>query len=120
VKEQSDRRFTQTNNAFIIILVDITDGKDVPLGGYKVVGDSSTGLHVVSADSCFNYCKLSGLKGGYIKRANVEFSPGPFIDGSWNLYITDKSGTRVSPIVTFSYSTDPAQRYWDFVWFVKK
>jgi hypothetical protein len=120
LKEQSDRRYTQTNNAFVIILVDITDGKDVPLGGYKVIGDSSNGMHFVSAESCYTYCKLSGIKGGYIKRANVEFSPGPFIDGSWTLYLVDKSGTQVSPTVTLSYSTDPSQRYWDFVWFVKK
>lgn len=114
------RDFTHTTNNFTLIFVEILDsGKNIPLGGYKVVGDSTTGLHYESAESCWDFCGMTP-PGGYAKVANVKFEPGPFIDGAWSIYVVDGGGKQVSPVVTFPYSTNPDQWVWDHVLFRKR
>jgi hypothetical protein len=120
VEAQSNREFTHTNNPFIYILVEILDQSGTPLGGYRVVGDSSTGEHKVSEESCHaRWCKTTG-SGGYAKVGNVSFEPGVFIDGSWSVYLADGSGQQVSPVVTLSYAVDPNQWTWDHILFRRK
>lgn len=117
--EQSNREFSHTNYHAIVVYVEILNAAGTPLGGYKVVGDSTTGQHFVSDESCWSWCKATP-PGGYAKVANVTFEPGPFIDGAWNLYIIDGAGTQVSPVVTLSYGTDPGQWVWDHILFKGK
>ena len=119
VADQSNREFTRTNNPVIIIYVEILDANGTPLGGYRVIGDSTTGQHWESGESCWEWCKTTGT-GGYAKVANVTFEPGPFIDGAWNIYLVDGAGNQVSPVVSFPYSTDPNQWVWDHILFKKK
>jgi len=114
VVEQSNREYTHTNYHAIVIYVEILDANGTPLGGYRVVGDSTTGQHVVSAESCWDWCKATP-PGGYAKVANVTLEPGPFIDGAWSIYLVDGGDTQVSPVVTLPYSSDPSQWVWDFV-----
>ena len=83
------------------------------------MGDSTDGQHLVSAESCWDWCKASPA-GGYAKVANTKFEPGGFFDGAWNIYLVDGSGNQVSPVVTFPYSSDPGQWVWDFVLFKQK
>ena len=116
VEEQNDPAITGSDYPAIIIYISITDQNNTPAGGYKVVGDSTTGLHVESAESCFSWC-AGTTKGGYAKVANVKYEPGAFIDGTWTIRVVDGSGTQVSPAVPLNYSTDPNQWRWDFVWF---
>ncbi|MEJ2557168.1 MAG: hypothetical protein P8186_13250 [Anaerolineae bacterium] len=119
VAEQSNREFSHTNYHAIVVYVEILNAAGTPLGGYKVVGDSTTGQHFVSDESCWSWCKATP-PGGYAKVANVTFEPGPFIDGAWNIYIIDGAGNQVSPVVTLSYSTDPGQWVWDHILFKGK
>jgi hypothetical protein len=119
VAEQSNREFTHTNNHNIWVIIEILDPSGVPLGGYRVVGDSSTGLHVVSEESCWDFCKHTP-PGGYAKVGNVTFEPGGFIDGTWSLYLVDGGGSQVSPVVTLSYNSDPGQWVWDHILFKRK
>jgi hypothetical protein len=102
------------------LLVEILDSSNTPLGGYRVVGDSSEGEHWVSKESCHGeWCHTTGT-GGYAKVGNVTFEPGPFIDGSWTVYVVDAAGSRVSPVVTLNFSTDPNQWVWDHILFRRK
>jgi hypothetical protein len=119
VAEQSNREFTHTNNHNVYIIIEILDANNVPLGGYRVVGDSTTAEHRVSEESCWDFCKHT-VPGGYAKVGNVTFEPGGFIDGAWSLYLVDGAGSQVSPVVTLSYSTDPNQWVWDHILFKKK
>jgi hypothetical protein len=122
VAEISPPEFTHTTNPMIIVFVAITDQSNTPLGGYRVVGDSPQvefNSHVESLPSCFDWCTSTG-KGGYAKVANAKFEPGPFIDGTWNIYLVDGGGAQVSPVVPLNYSTDPAAWRWDFVYFKLK
>jgi hypothetical protein len=119
VIDQSNREFTHTNYHAIVVFVGIVNASNTPLGGYRVVGDSTDGGHWVSDESCWEWCKQTP-PGGYAKVANVTFEPGPFIDGGWNIYVMDGGGTQVSPVVSLPYSTDPGQWIWDFVLFQQK
>ncbi len=119
VADRSNREYTRTTNSQIIIFVEILNASGTPLGGYKVVGDSTTGQHFVSGESCWEWCKATP-PGGYAKVANVTFEPGPFIDGAWNIYLVDGAGNQVSPVVSFPYSTDPNQWVWDHILFKQK
>jgi hypothetical protein len=115
VESQSNREFTHTNNPFVYILVEILDPSGTPLGGYRIVGDSSTGEHKISEESCHQrWCKTTG-SGGYAKVGNVSFEPGPFIDGSWTIYMVDGGGQQVSPAITLNYSSDSTQWVWDHI-----
>jgi len=119
VAEQSSREFTHTTNHTIVVFVEILNAGGTPLGGYRVVGDSTEGIHWVSEESCWEWCKATP-PGGYAKVANVTFEPGPFIDGAWNIYLADGGGAQVSPVITLPYSTDPNQWTWDFILFKQK
>ena len=116
VAEQNDPTWTSTTNPFIYIFVSVTDQNNTPLGGYKVVGDSSDGQHAESPVSCHDWCGSTG-KGGYAKVVNLKFEPGAFIDGSWTVRLVDGGGTQVSPAVTLNYSTNEDAWRWDFIWF---
>lgn len=117
--EQSTRDLTPTTNHTIVVFVEILNQAGTPLGGYRVVGDSTDGNHWVSEESCWEWCKATP-HGGYAKVANVTFEPGSFIDGAWNLYLVDGGGQQVSPVVSLPYSTDPSQWAWDFIMFKQK
>jgi len=120
VQEQSNRAYTHTNNPYIYLLVEILDQSKTPLGGFRVVGDSSDGKHWISEESCYGqWCKTTG-SGGYAKVGNVSFEPGPFFDGTWSVYLADKAGQQVSPVVTLPYSSDPSQWVWDHILFMQK
>jgi len=119
VADQSNRELTPTTNPWAEVYVEILNAAGTPLGGYRVVGDSTDGKHWVSNESCWDWCTHTPT-GGYAKVANVKFEPGSFIDGAWNIYLVDGGGTQVSPVVTLPYSTDPNQWYWDFILFKQK
>jgi len=123
VVDQTDRTFTHTDSHFLLIYVNITDANETPLGGYRVIGDSSNGMHYESAESCWDYCtgNFKEPGGGYKKRANIKVEPpGGFFDGTWNFYVVDGGGGQVSPTLSFTYSSDPSQWVWDFIWFMRK
>ncbi|MCB0190731.1 MAG: hypothetical protein KDJ65_02195 [Anaerolineae bacterium] len=117
LREQGNREFQKTNYHGITIYVAIVSSGNIPIGGLKVVGDHSSGIHVESAPSDWHWSATNCLDCDYIKFANVKFEPGTFSDGVWNIYVTDGSGTPLSPVVPLSYSADPEQWVWDFVLF---
>jgi hypothetical protein len=115
VKEQGIREFQKTNATFISNIILISDANGTPLGGYYVVGEHSSGRTYRSAESNWEYSALNGLE-GYIKQGNVKFEPGGFEDGTWQIYVVDSNGTQLSDKVALSYSSDPSQWVWDFIW----
>jgi hypothetical protein len=120
IGEQGNREFQKTNNPVITVYVAIVDPNNIPIGGMKVIGDHSSGLHVESLQSDWSWSAVNCLSCSYIKQGNVKFEPGAFIDGTWNIYLTDGGGAQVSPVVPLSYSADPATWVWDFIIFKKK
>jgi hypothetical protein len=115
VKEQGDRTWQKTNYHAITNIVLITDASDTPLGGYRVVGEHSSGKTYKSEASTWQYDKTNGLE-GYIKQGNLKVEPGLFEDGVWEIYLIDSGGTQVSDRVSWSYSSDPETWVWDFLW----
>lgn len=113
--EQGNREFQKTNASFISDIILISDANGTPLGGYYVVGEHSSGKTYKSRASSWQFDALSGLQ-GYIKQGNVKFEPGGFEDGTWYVYVGDGSGTQLSDKIALSYSSDPNQWVWDFIW----
>lgn len=112
--------FQKTNNHVITILAAIVDGNNTPVGGLKIVGDHvPSGKHAESPLSDWSYSKASCLGCNYIKQGNIQFEPGPFEDGTWNIYVADANGTQLSKVIPLSYSSDPNQWVWDFFIFQK-
>jgi hypothetical protein len=119
VVEQGNREFQRTNYHGITIYVAIVSEGNVPIGGYKVVGDHSSGLHIESALSDWFWSVTNCLDCDYVKFGNVKFEPGTFSDGVWHIYIADPQGNPVSAPVPLAYSSDPNQWVWDFILFRK-
>lgn len=118
VAEQGNRAFQKTTYHAITIYVAVVSEGNIPLGGYKVVGDHvPSGAHAESAPSDWNWSVTNCLDCDYIKQGNLKFEPGPFTDGVWNIYLTDSSGAPLSPVVTLPYSTNPDEWVWDFIIF---
>ncbi|MCB0223613.1 MAG: hypothetical protein KDI02_07990 [Anaerolineae bacterium] len=117
VKEQGNRAFQRTNYQAIVIYVAIVTASNVPIGGLKIVGDHSSGIHVESALSDWHWSATNCLDCDYVKFGNVKFEPGTFSDGVWNIYVADDGGNQRSPVVPLSYSSSPDQWVWDFIIF---
>ena len=100
------------------MVVALTDGNNTPIGGLYVMGEHSSGKTYKSPASSWQYDALNGLE-GYIKQGNIKFEPGVFEDGTWNVYVVDSNGTQLSDKIPLSYSSDPNQWVWDFIWWKK-
>lgn len=121
VAEQGNRAFQKTNYHVIVIYVAVVSEGNIPLGGYKVIGDHvPSGRHVESDLSTWNWDVVNCLECDYVKQGNLKLEPGPFEDGIWNIYLADPGGAPLSPVVSLSYSSDPAQWVWDFIIFKRK
>jgi hypothetical protein len=121
VSEQGNRAFQKTNYHVITIYVAVVSEGNIPLGGYKVVGDHvPSGAHVESGLSTWNWDVVNCLDCDYVKQGNLKFEPGPFTDGVWNIYLADPGGSQLSPAVPLSYSSNPEEWVWDFVIFRRK
>lgn len=121
VAEQGNREFQKTTYNGITLYVAVVDQNNTPIGDLKIVGDQTpSGLHAESPLSTWNYSTANCLNCGYVKQGNVKFEPGPFSDGTWNIYLADQAGTKLSPVVALSYSAAPEQWVWDFIIFKKK
>ncbi len=120
VTEQGNRAFQRTSYHVITVYIAVVSEGNIPLGGYKVIADHSSGQHIESSLSDWNWSVTNCLDCGYIKQGNLKMDLGPFADGVWNLYLADPGGARLSPSVPLGYSTDPEQWVWDFVIFKRK
>jgi hypothetical protein len=97
------------------------DQGNTPIGGLKIIGNHTpSGQRAESPASDWNYSKVNCLGCSYVKQGNIKFEPGPFIDGTWSIYLADGGGTQISPTVSLSYAADPNQWVWDFIIFKKK
>ncbi len=119
VLEQGNRMFQKTTYHGVTVYVAITTEGNVPIGGLKIVGDHTSGIHAESSSSDWRWSAVNCLDCDYAKFGNVKFEPGPITDGVWNIYVADGQGTPLSPTVPLSYSSDPNQWVWDFVLFRK-
>jgi hypothetical protein len=119
LSEQGNREFQKTNYHGITIYVAIVSEGNIPIGGMKVVGDHSSGLHTESALSDWFWSVTNCLDCDYVKFGNVKFEPGTFSDGVWSIYVADAQGNPLSAAVPLPYSSDPNQWVWDFVIFKK-
>lgn len=118
IAEQGNRAFQTTNHHPIVIFVAVVNEKNIPLGGYKVIGDHTpSGRHVESTLTEPDWSQVNCLSCGYIKQGNVKLEPGNFEDGIWNIYLADINDRQLSPVVPLSYSADPSTWVWDFVLF---
>lgn len=120
IAEQGDRTIQGTNYNAITIYVAAVDQNNTPIGDLKIVGNHSSGLHAESAPTTWNYSTANCLNCNYVKMGNVKFEPGPFIDGTWTVFLADNGGTQLSPAVPLSYGAAPEQWAWDFIIFKKK
>lgn len=121
VVEQGNRMFQKTNYHVVTIYVAVVSEGNIPIGGYKVIGDHvPSGQHVESGLSTWNWDVVNCLDCDYVKQGNLKLEPGPFSDGVWNIYLADENGTPLSETVSLAYSTDPEQWVWDFVIFRRK
>jgi len=119
--EQGNREFQKTTYPAITIYVAVVSEGNVPMGGYKVIGDHvPSGLHTESDISTWDWSVVNCLDCDYVKQGNLKFEPGPFMDGIWNIYLADSGGNPQSPVVSLTYSSDPQQWVWDFVIFRRK
>ncbi len=116
VKEQGNRMWQKTQSSILSNVVFISDANGTPLGGFYVIGEHSSGKTLKSGASTWGFDAVGGAQ-GYAKYGNVKFEPGGFEDGTWNIYIVDGGGTQLSDKVPLSYSSNPEQWVWDFVWF---
>lgn len=117
VAEQGNREFQRTTYPGITIYIAIVSEGNIPLGGYKVVADHSTGAHLESGLSDWNWSAANCLDCGYIKQGNLKMDLGPFTDGVWSLYVADPSGAPLSPPLALPYASNPEEWVWDFVIF---
>jgi len=121
VAEQGNRMFQSTSYHVITIYVAVVSSGNIPMGGYKVVGDHSpSGQHAESGLSTWDWGVTNCLECDYVKQGNLKFEPGSFTDGVWNIYLTDANGARMSETVALPYSSDPEQWVWDFIIFKQK
>ncbi|MBN1991898.1 MAG: hypothetical protein JW953_04295 [Anaerolineae bacterium] len=121
VIERGDRAIQGTTYHVITILVAVIDGNNTPIGGIKMVGDHvPSGAHKESPLSDWSYSKANCLDCSYIKQGNLQFEPGVFEDGTWNVYLADNNGSPLSEVIPLSYAADPNQWVWDFIIFQKK
>lgn len=119
--EQGNREFQKTNYHIITIYAAIVDANNVPIGGLKLVGDHTpSGRHVESPPSDWRWSAANCLDCDYVKQGNLKFEPGPFEDGTWNIYLADSNGTQLSEMIPLSYSSNPEQWVWDFFILQKK
>jgi hypothetical protein len=118
LSEQGNREFQRTNYHVITIYVAVVSAGNIPIGGLKIIGDHvPSGMHAESGVSDWNWSAVNCLDCDYVKQGNVKFEPGTFADGTWNIYVADQNGNRLSANAPLSYSADPAQWVWDFVIF---
>lgn len=116
--EQGNREFQHTNYHAIVVYVAVVSEGNIPMGGYKLVGDHvPTGAHIESPPSAWDWNAVNCLDCDYVKSGNLKLELGPFVEGVWNVYLVDGGGTQVSPVVSLPYSPDPSQWVWDFLIF---
>jgi hypothetical protein len=119
--EQGNRAIQKTNYHVITIYVAAVDANNTPIGGLKMVGDHTpSGMHAESALSDWNWSVANCLNCDYVKQGNLKFEPGPQTDGTWDIYLADANGTRLSKTIPLSYSSDPQQWVYDFLILQKK
>jgi hypothetical protein len=119
IAEQGNRVFQKTNYNQVTVYAAVVTVGNVPIGDLKIVGDHvPSGQHFESPPSAWHWSVANCLDCGYIKQGNLKFEPGPFMDGTWSIYVADSGGRQLSPVVPLSYSQeDREQWYWDFVLF---
>jgi hypothetical protein len=121
VVEQGNREFQHTTYHIITIYVALIDANNVPIGGLKMVGDHvPSGRHAESALSDWSWSVTNCLSCDYIKQGNLKFEPGPFEDGTWEIYVADSGGTQLSQKIPLSFSSSPDTWVWDFFIFQRK
>lgn len=119
IREQGDRTWQKTNAPILSNIFAVTDGNGTPIGGLFIMGEHSSGKTFKSPATTWQYDACAGT-GGYGKCGNVKFEPpGGFQDGTWNVYVVDGGGAQLSEKVPLSYSSDPNQWYWDFIWWAR-
>lgn len=124
--EQGNRMFQKTNHHTIIIFVAIVDPNNIPIGGMRVAGDwsgealPSGKTHAESPSSTWDWSAANCLGCDYIKQGNVKFEPGPYANGTWEVYLIDSNGTQLSEKIPLSYSSNPEDWVWDFIIFQQK
>ncbi len=121
IAEQGNREFQKTTHHTITIYVAALDANNVPIGDLKMVGNHvPSGKHAESLPSDWNWSTANCLNCSYVKQGNLKFEPGPYEDGTWNVYLADGSGNQLSETIPLSYSADPQQWVWDFFILQKK
>lgn len=101
----------ETNHLDFDVYVAITDAKNKPLGGYRVIGSHSSGLTVESQVSAGDWTVNSGAM--HYKGGNVKFSAPNSPSGTWNLQLVNEANQPVAPAIQFPF--DAARPTWNFL-----
>jgi hypothetical protein len=118
VREQGDNMSQRTQNNLIAGVVKISDGNGTPLGGLYVMGQHSSGKTYKSPESSWSDSEYIGFQ-NYAKIGNVKVELGGFEDGTWQLYVADSGGNQLSDKLSLSFSSDPSQWHWVFIWWAE-
>ncbi len=120
VKERGDRNWQKTTYTSIVNYVYVTDNKGTPIGGIFVVGEHSSGKFPKYKSPPSEWKSfVSSLSSDYRKTVNLKVELGPYVDGTWYVYLVDGGGTQLSDKIAWDYSSDPNNRMWDFIWWSK-
>ncbi len=108
-----------TTNSFMVVYVSVVDQNDVPIGDYKVVGTRLD--HNLTYESPLTTWFFEGYNapGHVVKSGNTKFEPPAGLEStSWQIYLADASGNRVSDYVQFDVNENDKQ--WYFINFKRK
>lgn len=101
----------ETNHLDFDVYVAITDAKNKPLSGYRVIGSHSSGLQIESQVSAGDWTVNSGAR--QYKGGNVKFSAPNSPAGTWSLQLVDEANQPVAPAIQFPF--DAASPTWNFI-----
>ncbi len=95
------------------VFVAVTNAKNRPLQGYRVLGSHSSGSQMESQVSAGDWTENSGAM--HYKAGNIKYSVPNSPAGVWTLQLVNESGQPVAPLVELPFDT--AKPTWYFVLF---
>lgn len=100
-----------TNHLDFDVYIAITDAKNKPLNGYRVIGSHSSGMQVESQVSAGDWTVNSGAR--QYKGGNLKFSVPNSPSGTWSLQLVNEANQAVAPAIQFPF--DAAKPTWNFI-----
>lgn len=105
-----------TNHENFDVFVAITNQKNRPMSGYRIIGTHDSGRQIETPASAGDWTENSGAM--HYKAGNVKFRVPNSPPGQWTLQLVDEANTPVGPPVVFNFDIyDPT---WYFLLYEEK